>query len=355
MVSLNKILGNLLFKKYAYRMFSTTSKLQSRVCVVGAAGGTGRPLSMLLKMNPKVTTLNLYDAVSTAAIAADVSHIDTLSIVKSFTGKQTLDESLACVNILVVAGGEPEGEDYPTDAELLDANAEFMTEVMTSAAKNCPRAMIVLLTSPINSMVPFAAEILKQYKAYDPKRLFGVTHLNIMRAKSIIADTIIRNPLKIKLQVIGGQSCETILPIISQCMPPLNIDKDDKQLLYDRIRKRNAEVILAKENQCGSQLAAALGANILCNALFEAMTNRKGILATAYVSSTAVPNVPFFSSEFELDANGVGRIRRLPMLSCYEQELLKDVESRLKEDIKLGKNSAKEMACEDSKPKGECQ
>jgi malate dehydrogenase len=39
---------------------STTLQL-SKVTVLGAAGGIGQPLSLLLKLNPRVTELALYD------------------------------------------------------------------------------------------------------------------------------------------------------------------------------------------------------------------------------------------------------------------------------------------------------
>jgi malate/lactate dehydrogenase len=49
-----------------------------KIAVVGAAGGIGQPLSMLLKLNVAPDVLALYD-VSPAApgVAADVSHVDT--------------------------------------------------------------------------------------------------------------------------------------------------------------------------------------------------------------------------------------------------------------------------------------
>jgi malate/lactate dehydrogenase len=49
-----------------------------KIAVVGAAGGIGQPLSMLLKLNVAPDVLALYD-VSPAApgVAADVSHVDS--------------------------------------------------------------------------------------------------------------------------------------------------------------------------------------------------------------------------------------------------------------------------------------
>lgn len=43
------------------RAFSTTRGCNFKVAVLGAAGGIGQPLSLLLKLNDKVSHLSLYD------------------------------------------------------------------------------------------------------------------------------------------------------------------------------------------------------------------------------------------------------------------------------------------------------
>ena len=48
-----------------------------KVTIVGAAGGIGQPLSLLLKANPLVTELALYDLVNTPGVAADLAHVNT--------------------------------------------------------------------------------------------------------------------------------------------------------------------------------------------------------------------------------------------------------------------------------------
>jgi len=64
------------------------------VTVCGAAGGIGQPLSLLLKQNPLVTDLSLYDIVHTPGVAADLSHIDTKSKTTGFIGADQLGDSL---------------------------------------------------------------------------------------------------------------------------------------------------------------------------------------------------------------------------------------------------------------------
>lgn len=46
---------------------------------MGAAGGIGQPMSLLLKANPLVSELSLFDIVNTPGVAADLSHINTKS------------------------------------------------------------------------------------------------------------------------------------------------------------------------------------------------------------------------------------------------------------------------------------
>lgn len=48
-----------------------------KVAVLGAAGGIGQPLSLLMKMHPLVSTLHLYDVLNTPSVIADLSHTNT--------------------------------------------------------------------------------------------------------------------------------------------------------------------------------------------------------------------------------------------------------------------------------------
>lgn len=75
-------------------MFSQITRAASKagvrnykVAVLGASGGIGQPLALLLKMDPKVTELSLFDVVRTPGIAADISHCCTTAKVKCFMGR----------------------------------------------------------------------------------------------------------------------------------------------------------------------------------------------------------------------------------------------------------------------------
>ncbi|CAD6991670.1 unnamed protein product [Ceratitis capitata] len=61
--------------------------------------GIGQPLSLLLKNNPLVSNLALYDIVHTPGVAADLSHIDTQSTTEGHMGPEQLGKALKSKHI----------------------------------------------------------------------------------------------------------------------------------------------------------------------------------------------------------------------------------------------------------------
>lgn len=65
-------------KTASRRGFHASSAANAKVAVLGAAGGIGQPLSLLLKLSPQVDDLACYDIVGTPGIAADLSHVSMI-------------------------------------------------------------------------------------------------------------------------------------------------------------------------------------------------------------------------------------------------------------------------------------
>lgn len=61
-----------------------------------------------------------------------------------------------------------------------------------------------------------AAEVLKQNGVFDPKRLFGITTLDVVRAQTFIGELKGVDPLTVHVDVVGGHSPETMIPVLSQ-------------------------------------------------------------------------------------------------------------------------------------------
>jgi malate dehydrogenase len=48
--------------------------------------------------------------------------------------------------------------------------------------------MVLIISNPVNSTVPIFAEVLKKHGVFDPKRLFGVTTLDVVRSSTFLSE-----------------------------------------------------------------------------------------------------------------------------------------------------------------------
>merc|ERR1712096_512010 len=159
------------------RQLSTSSTNNTAVAVMGASGGIGQPLSMLLKLNPAVTKLNLFNT-----------------------------------------------------------NASIVATIAAAAAKVCPTAMIAIISNPVNSTVPIATEIFKKAGVYNPKTIFGVTPLDVGRSNEFIGALKGIDPANVNCPVVGGHAGITIMPLISQCSPAVEFEAAQLTALTERIQ-----------------------------------------------------------------------------------------------------------------------
>lgn len=75
---------------------------------------------------------------------------------------------------------------------------------------------IAIISNPVNSTVPIAAEVLKTAGVYNPKKLAGVTTLDVCRANTFVANSQGWDPKDVDVTVIGGHAGITILPLFSR-------------------------------------------------------------------------------------------------------------------------------------------
>src|ERR1700753_1341971 len=75
---------------------------------------------------------------------------------------------------------------------------------------------IILSAEQVNSTVPITAEVFKSKGVYNPKTLFGVTTLDVVRASRFISELKGTDPASENITVVGGHSGATIVPLLSQ-------------------------------------------------------------------------------------------------------------------------------------------
>ena len=127
-----------------------------KVAILGAAGGIGQPLALLLKMNPFVTNLALYDIANTPGVAADLSHINTSIQVAGYAGDDQLGDALAGCDLVIIPAGVPRKPGMTRD-DLFEINAGIVKTLVTACGEHCPNAVINIISNPVNSTVPIAA------------------------------------------------------------------------------------------------------------------------------------------------------------------------------------------------------
>merc|ERR1712045_85504 len=318
----------------AARQFSTSGSRQRTVAVMGASGGIGQPLSMLLKLNPAVTKLNLFDIVHTPGVAADLSHCETKSDSTGFVGQEQLKDSLVGAEIVVIPAGVPRKPGMTRD-DLFNTNASIVAGIAAAAAEVCPDACLAIISNPVNSTVPIASEVFKKAGKLNPDKIFGVTTLDIVRANKFISELKGLDPQDVNCPVVGGHAGITIMPLISQCSPAVSFEADALKALTERIQDAGTEVVKAKAGAGSATLSMAYAAARFTDSLIKAMSGQEGVIECAYVASN-VTEAAYFATPILLGPNGIAKNLGLGTMSEYEEGLLKAALPELQGSIKKG-------------------
>ena len=304
-----------------------------KVVVLGAAGGIGQALGLLLKTQlPNGTELSLYDiAPVTPGVAADLSHIPTAVKVSGFAGE---DPSPALVNadiVLISAGvARKPGMDR---SDLFKINAGIVKNLVSACADTCPNALIGIITNPVNTTVAIAADVLKKKGVYDPARLFGITTLDIIRSSTFVAEVNGVNPEDVSVPVIGGHSGITILPLLSQS--GFDFDEASAASMTKRIQNAGTEVVEAKAGGGSATLSMGQAAAKFGLSLVRALNGDEGIIECTYVEGSG-DRARFFAQPVLLGKNGVEKILGFGDLSAFEEKTLNAALETLRSDIKIG-------------------
>jgi len=320
--------------KTASRSFTSSRSLSNKVCVVGAAGGIGQPLSLLLKNNSLVTELSCYDlAPVTPGVAVDLSHINTPAKVTGYVGQENMVAALKDCDVVVIPAGVPRKPGMTRD-DLFNINAGIVAGIGAAVSEACPKAMLCVISNPVNSTVPIMAETLKKHGCYDPKRLFGVTTLDVTRANTFVAENQGFPVEDMNVKVIGGHAGTTILPLLSQ-VEGANFSAEDIEKLTHRIMFGGDEVVQAKAGGGSATLSMAYAGAEFAIKLMGAMGGKKDVVECAYVEST-VTDCSFFSSPVTLGPNGAEEVHHFGEINEHEQKLFDEMLPDLKAQVAKG-------------------
>lgn len=244
-----------------------------KVTVLGASGGIGQPLSLLLKSSAYIDSLALYDLQLSKGIAADLAHVNTNSIIQGHA-KDEIKDALLDTDVILVTAGIPRKPGMTRD-DLFKINAGIVKSLMISIATYAPlNSRVLIISNPVNSTVPIAVETLKSIGKYTPGRVMGVTHLDTLRAQTFLLELLknkrpasVIDEVKGKVTIVGGHSDSTIVPVLDKSMIKIvfgdNIGGEDDagyKSYIRRIKFGGEEVVNAKEGTGSATLSMALAA-----------------------------------------------------------------------------------------------
>ncbi|EFW22544.1 hypothetical protein D8B26_000791 [Coccidioides posadasii str. Silveira] len=318
-----------------------------KAAVLGASGGIGQPLSLLLKICPLVDELALFDVVNTPGVTADLSHISSVAKTSGFLKDDDgLKKALTGTDLVVIPAGIPRKPGMTRD-DLFKINAGIVKELVQGVADYCPKAFVLIISNPVNSTVPIAAEVLKAAGVFDPKKLFGVTTLDVVRAETFSQEfNGQKNPADTVIPVIGGHSGETIVPMFSQAKPAFTVPADRYDALVNRIQFGGDEVVKAKSGAGSATLSMAWAGFRFAESVIKAVKGQKGIVESTFVYLPGVQGgdsiikktgLEFFSTPVELGASGAEKaIDILDGATEKEKQLLDVCYKGLKGNIEKG-------------------
>ena len=312
-----------------------------KLALLGGAGGIGQPLGLLLKNSlPDGWKLSLYDiAPVTPGVAKDLSHIPTDVECVGFAGEDP-SQALEGADIVLITAGvaRKPGMDR---ADLFKINAGIIKNLIQKVAEVCPKALVGVITNPVNTTVAIAAEVLAANGVYDKSKLFGVTTLDVIRSQTFVGELKGKNPADIDVTVIGGHSGVTILPLLSQ-IEGVDFTEDEVESLTHRIQNAGTEVVEAKAGGGSATLSMAEAACRFATALVKGLNGEKSVTC-AYVEGES-PNGRFFAQPVELGPEGVKSVLSYGSLSAFEKQALDKLLPTLHGDISKGEEFVKSQS-----------
>lgn len=314
--------------------FTSSSIRNYQVTILGAASELGQTISLLLRGQPSITKLVIHDIhKQNQGVAIDLSHVPSKSCIAGYTGEETLVKALKKSDIVIATGGTPRTPGMTQKMWFLK-NSDYIKRTAPKIAKVHPFPFVGIVTEPINSIVPMAAEIMKRHGNFNGKKLFGITTIDYIRAQCLFANENKLKPKECKVPVIGGRSNKTIIPLLSQSKPTIEMEEKLAQEFTTKLRSCD-EVITNAKSGWSPTLAVAYSVLCFVRALIDALDSRQ-TKVSAFVENNDF-GTSFFGGITTIDKNGVHDMQRFTKLSAFEIHLLENSIKQLRDDVERGK------------------
>lgn len=321
-----------LITRHIQELFSIPKRTY-KVTVVGGASDIGQSLCLLLRSEPTISKLVVHDnRGQTAGVVLDLSHVPTETGIQGYTGEDTLGTALKNADIVIATGGLIRKPGI-TEYLWLSENIKFVRTLATEVATMEPLPLLGIATEPINCLIPMAAEVMRNHGDYDPRKLFGITGLDALRAQTLFAAQNKFNPKDCWVPVIGGHSEKTVIPLLSHSQPGSSYDARMTQEFTLKFRQFDDEILKAKQG-VSPTLSVAYSALLFTRSLLDALSGRPAKV-NAFIENNDF-GTAYFGGLVHVNNHGVKEMERFTSLSLYELQLLERSFEELRRDALKG-------------------
>jgi len=249
----------------------------------------------------------------------------------TITGSNSYDDTAGSDVVVIVAGVAR--KPGMTREDLLNVNAGIVTSVTKEVARRSPRAVLLVVTNPLDVMVYLAY----QASGFPPERVMGQSGaLDSTRFRTFIARELGVSVQDVSAMVIGAHSDTHMVPLASfasvgsiplrHLLPP-----DRIQALVERTRKGGAEIVALLKT--GSAFFAPGAA--IAQMVEAILLDRKRLIGlSAYLTGQYGVRDLFVGVPALLGAGGVERIYEVP-LDPAERAAFDEAVKNIRENVGL--------------------
>ncbi|XP_047989262.1 malate dehydrogenase-like [Leguminivora glycinivorella] len=327
---------------FATRLFSnilTPRNISSvrllQVCVLGGASEIGQAVSLMLRTEPAVSKLVIHDTWETApGVVIELSHIPAKATLKGYLGDATMTQALSGSDLVLLVGGLLKTPGV-SDRSCVEANTEFVKTASSQIARLPKMPFVGVVAEPINSLVPMAAELMRNNGMFDGKKLFGVTEIDRIRVQTLYGARHGMAPEECFVPVIGGHSDKTTVPLVSQARPGFEMSEPEVRQFVNEVQRYESTVTEAKQGRSPT-VSVAYGVLQFARSALRALQGQECWLH-AFIENNDF-GTSFFSGLVRVDASGAQEMARYTdNISQYECQILEDALNHLRRDVAVGK------------------
>lgn len=186
----------------------------SKVTVVGA-GNVGATCANVIATRELCSELVLLDIKEGVAEGKMLDVFQTATLMDfdtKITGVTNDYAATAGSDVVVVTSGVPRKPGM-TREELIGVNAGIVKEVVTNILKHSPKAIIIMVANPMDTMTYLALKS----SGLPKNQIFGMGGaLDTARFKCYLSKALNVNSNEVEAMVIGGHGDTTMIPLISK-------------------------------------------------------------------------------------------------------------------------------------------